>query len=454
MKKYEVILQELKQRIQAGVYDAGLPSECRLAKEYAVAPLTARKALDVLAGDGIINRSPGKVARVNYEKLRPVKICLCCGREELDRITVILEREFPEMIFELENNPDLRLSNKYDITHIPTTFPDKYELHFFPFPRLVIQTLKETGALRHESLELHHVNGLYYGLPIVYSPTVLEVNCSLLKSLDLNLPARIGFKELKSCRDLLDTGGIDVALFDNNRFAELLMFQMLYDNIPSESTGLAENDWFGIYTRTLDEYIYLNTPDIGRGCDFSAGRALFRFVGRGFACEKLDFDTDYFAFGKGGGGFVHAFSESLVISRRAQEPERLIPICQTFLKPEIQRILGGCRRSIPVDKAAAYEAFCASPVEEQIFMREDQRCMFARPAHLRELNGTIWNAVPQYLRGQIDSGKLRKEILDHLCFLFKQETIIASFWQNQVSGRRELSLFTDNILTKQTMRVS
>ena len=54
MKKYETILRKLKRHIQDGVYESGLPSECRLAQEYGVAPLTARKVLDALVGEGII----------------------------------------------------------------------------------------------------------------------------------------------------------------------------------------------------------------------------------------------------------------------------------------------------------------------------------------------------------------------------------------------------------------
>jgi len=59
---YRQLASTLKERITGGEYAFGdaLPSEQAMAKKYGISHLTVRKALDVLAGDGLILRVQGK----------------------------------------------------------------------------------------------------------------------------------------------------------------------------------------------------------------------------------------------------------------------------------------------------------------------------------------------------------------------------------------------------------
>lgn len=59
---YERIFNETRELIDTGVYRSGdkIPSEKELADEYGVSRITSKKALDLLAAEGIIVRMPGR----------------------------------------------------------------------------------------------------------------------------------------------------------------------------------------------------------------------------------------------------------------------------------------------------------------------------------------------------------------------------------------------------------
>ncbi len=59
---YEVLYENLKKDITSGVYKEGdrVPSEKELSKQYDVSRITTKKALELLAGEGLIIRHPGR----------------------------------------------------------------------------------------------------------------------------------------------------------------------------------------------------------------------------------------------------------------------------------------------------------------------------------------------------------------------------------------------------------
>lgn len=69
---YEKICEELRQKIESGVYGQGerLPSEKELAAQYQVSRITSKKALDVLAEKGYIVRSAGRGSFVKVQVMK------------------------------------------------------------------------------------------------------------------------------------------------------------------------------------------------------------------------------------------------------------------------------------------------------------------------------------------------------------------------------------------------
>ena len=61
MKKYEEIADELRRRIADGEYaeDEMLPDQIALAEEFGVSRMTLKKAIDMIAMEGLIFRKRG-----------------------------------------------------------------------------------------------------------------------------------------------------------------------------------------------------------------------------------------------------------------------------------------------------------------------------------------------------------------------------------------------------------
>ena len=58
--KYHQVYLVLRQQLDEGRYAAGLPGEMALTREFGVARVTVRRALEQLAAEGLISRSPGR----------------------------------------------------------------------------------------------------------------------------------------------------------------------------------------------------------------------------------------------------------------------------------------------------------------------------------------------------------------------------------------------------------
>jgi GntR family transcriptional regulator len=60
LPKYHQVYLLLRQRLAEGAWSDGLPAEPRLAAEFGVARVTVRRALEALAAEGLIERTPGR----------------------------------------------------------------------------------------------------------------------------------------------------------------------------------------------------------------------------------------------------------------------------------------------------------------------------------------------------------------------------------------------------------
>lgn len=63
LPKYHRVYLLLRQQLQDGRYDDGLPGELALMKQFGVARVTVRRALSQLSEEGLIDRHPGRTTR-------------------------------------------------------------------------------------------------------------------------------------------------------------------------------------------------------------------------------------------------------------------------------------------------------------------------------------------------------------------------------------------------------
>lgn len=72
LPKYHQVYLVLKERVLEGGYAAGLPGEFELMASFEVSRVTVRKALELLAAEGLIAREPGRGTRVIQPKAKPL----------------------------------------------------------------------------------------------------------------------------------------------------------------------------------------------------------------------------------------------------------------------------------------------------------------------------------------------------------------------------------------------
>lgn len=63
LPKYHQIYLVLREQLQEGCFAAGLPGELALMQQFSVARVTVRRALELLQGEGLISRQPGRGTR-------------------------------------------------------------------------------------------------------------------------------------------------------------------------------------------------------------------------------------------------------------------------------------------------------------------------------------------------------------------------------------------------------
>lgn len=63
MPKYHQIYLVLREQLHEGRFEHGLPGELALMRQFGVARVTVRRALEQLAGEGLISREPGRGTR-------------------------------------------------------------------------------------------------------------------------------------------------------------------------------------------------------------------------------------------------------------------------------------------------------------------------------------------------------------------------------------------------------
>lgn len=63
LPKYHQIYLVLREQLQEGRFDAGLPGELALMQQFSVARVTVRRALELLQSEGMISREPGRGTR-------------------------------------------------------------------------------------------------------------------------------------------------------------------------------------------------------------------------------------------------------------------------------------------------------------------------------------------------------------------------------------------------------
>ena len=91
LPKYHQIYLVLREQLQEGRFDAGLPGELALMQQFAVARVTVRRALELLQNDGMISREPGRGTRRVQPEVESHNRAMSEGKGGRAHLTGLLE---------------------------------------------------------------------------------------------------------------------------------------------------------------------------------------------------------------------------------------------------------------------------------------------------------------------------------------------------------------------------
>lgn len=141
-KKYEEVVGDISRAIQSGHYpaDSQLPSEANLCQEYGVSRITVRKALSILASQGLLYSVPGKgrfvkgIATNEYLFQFDLSTLLVEGYDEARLIESSVIMPDADLVYNLYISPKDRVVVLKWLIYkngIPVALDEKY-LPYFP----------------------------------------------------------------------------------------------------------------------------------------------------------------------------------------------------------------------------------------------------------------------------------------------------------------------------------
>ena len=174
--KYQIISDQLKAQIHAGIYKQGdiLPTENGLAREYGVSRLTVRQALKVLAQEEVVEAIQGKgtfVARRNRSapvELKTVHFVTCTYHKEFES-DPILEQMFMQFSKSLAQHGWSLTVSMLDRNETLSEFVSKHGIPPTFRKGLIIANVEYTS----DDLKMLELEGIPYVI-IPFSSNVIE----------------------------------------------------------------------------------------------------------------------------------------------------------------------------------------------------------------------------------------------------------------------------------------
>lgn len=351
--KSELIATELRRRILDGVFGEKLPSEKAVAEEFAVARMTAARALNLLCEWKLAVRIPGRGTYPLIPRRREVRVC-CGNPGSLELLRQVAGEKFPYLSLTAGDFGDA------DIVQLLTTVPFEYGTHLLPLPENMVGPLRQSGRFFPFVFDLHQSNGALYAIPVYFSPQVLAWNRTIMQRIDPtftsgNLTAE---RFLELC-EAAEERGIRGFAADYARMFLNMPLLCLGEQRPGEAEMGAALDMIG--------RLFAHCGEVD---DFAAGRALFTATERArlpwIAEHQIDFDlaSPPSFFGRSCRTVV---SESFAVRRTAEKPEELFELIAAALTPEFQQKLAAADGAIPVDRCAALGALTEKSYRDDLF---------------------------------------------------------------------------------------
>lgn len=358
LNKSENIANAIEKKIGDGFYTDKLPSEQMVADEYATARMTAAKALNLLVERGLAVRVPFRGTYLRKAGQREVRVM---GNEHFTNcLAEYVPRRFPGITI-----VPVRKIDDAELMILTTFTPFEYETRLLPLPRSMVERIEKADRHYAISTKLHCSGRNCYGIPALFSPFMMAYDRTLMRKMDPEFePYSLTLEKMAALKK--KAAALNLGLFNPLQNPESLFCSIL------------NNMEFPLKKRD-----FLKTFELFESLTESGNREgyLFQMITRhgASALQKngMDFDIAPIPLIHGT-RYCTLASETLFVSRDAENPERLFEICEASVMPDFQRLLTAGHYAIPIHRDCALDSVGCPGYRDDFFFAEIGNLFFGR----------------------------------------------------------------------------
>ena len=407
--KSQMIADILWQKISSGECSGRLPAEQELARQFAVSPVTASKALNILRDKGIVTRMARQGTFVIPLEKKVLKIRFS-DIEFVDMFKKYVEEKFRDVQIDTVN-----CFEEADAAICASTLPFFPGEYFLPVPRERLLRLRESGRFFPQIFEFFNLCGMVWNVPFVFSPDILLYNKKIMQQIASGFsPYELTFEMLLELQKKLPGG---VHLFAGQ--GEALMLSFIY-NLSGDTCGI------DVYRKAAD---MLSCFDCGGDfSDFLAGKVLFATAFRS-KCRRLTKDFDVAPMPEiNGKRLCHTASQTFWVRHSTLHADLLFEIWESLFDPAFQQKIAALHGNISADASIASAAMDSRFIRDDIFFNEIKNMDFSH-RHMQDAIASCFSsALKKLVCSYISPGEFLKEVEEGLLYESKRRQTLREYF--------------------------
>lgn len=422
--KYEKIAAQLRRDLDGGRYCDRMPSERELARLHATTIMTMRRAQSLLIDEGrLIKRQPHGTFIIRRPR-RQLNISfhttlLTPGMR--DAINACFHSAFPDVdLCLLDRNHSGVDIRDCDLIGVPNLSPLTYQDIAVPF-----KIESSLHAYFEPAFEVHRIGRGYYGLPVLFSPTVLMGDHAFLESVGVDGdPGCMNLSVLVGLADEARQRGF--ALWDRlaaQRLLRSLVFAAaarpgVLHSVPPERFEALMLQWGPLFAPAL----IADQPSTGGPIDG---------VVFSMACRQSLYHFDpgkhrMYAWPAELRHCTGVAGEFFLLNRYRSNRDLAVRAAWLFLAPEIQSVLGVNGVGVPVLKSAAMDCLGKTPWRDDLFLSEaTQICPNSAREH--DFLHRLTSIADRLFEGRLDAMTISRLIEDEIQYARNRHRLRKAF---------------------------
>lgn len=375
--KFAQIADQLLADIDSGRYTGRLPSEQELAKIFGTTAVTVRKGLDQLFHQGVIEKVPYVGTFVRRRELPVVRIFwpdAPFAREENEAIiNAVTERFASEIKVEFcsrKRDDETRFS--YDLLRVTGTLRCPYGEVAAPLSPEYMEEFMHPGYFR-KAFDVHRLEDMHYALPLLFSPSLLQLDRSLLpEGFPCPEPYGLSWEFIFKLKELAVAQGWK--LWDASAMHTLMRCLVLEScdepgRLADVNIERMERNIRRVWP-LFDPALMITSP---------GEQVLLKWTCRQYMVSRNASEAPVLlAFppeSQDGVRYNAASGEFMMLAAGARERDAALSVAKFFLSEKVQGIIGRYKVGLPVLKSAALDSIDSRLYRDDMFINEERNIM-------------------------------------------------------------------------------